>query len=90
MLNKAQLVRAINDRIKKGSYTSWHIGITNEPDERKNEHTSEGKDTRRWQQWRAATLKDARDTIDYFVNEKGMKGSGTGSAEEGLVYVYIF
>jgi len=83
--DKRHLVKAINDRIGKGPYSDWHIGITNKPDDEKDLHRP-----KRWQQWRAASLRDARDTKSYFT-KKGMEGEPVGDIEEGvLIFVYIF
>ena len=74
------------------SYTSWHIGLTNDPDKSKaywNEIEKENVDS--WNQWEAVSLSDARDIESYFVNEKRMDGATDETLSPGKpVFVYIF
>jgi len=65
------------------SYSSWTIGITDNPEQRKRQHGNPVA----WHQWRADTEGIARRVEKYFL-DKGMKGGPSGG--ESPNYVYIF
>ena len=93
-MNKKSITEAIARRIeasKTVDYSNWIIGLTHDPDERKQRHQNDGNVTKHWMQWVADSLSDARDIESYFINKKGMKG-GTGGnlSTQRKVYVYIF
>jgi hypothetical protein len=89
MATKATIMFDIN-AIAGKSYTAWQIGITNDPVERKKEWATT-KDVSAWRAWQAASLSDAQDIENHFINDKKMKG-GTGGSTSAYrsVYVYIF
>lgn len=73
------------------NYGAWTIGLTHDPQRRKQEHESSGHDTRSWLQWLADSLAEAQNLEAFFIHTKGMKG-GTGGNMSAYqaVYVYIF
>ena len=84
-MNANEIIEAIGDR---GHL--WTIGITNDPERRKKEHTQDGKDTKYWEMWKADS-KNVAETVESHFIDKGMKG-GSGGNVDGVqtVYVYIF
>lgn len=65
-------------------YPYWYIGITNDPDRRRQEHADDGKNVKHWTQWAAD---DAREVETYF-QVLGMKGDTGGSKDPTHVYIY--
>lgn len=93
-MEKQDIIDAIVSRVERSKtvdYSTWRIGLTHDPDDRKQQHENEGRSTEYWRQWRAGSLSDAEQIESYFINEKGMKG-GTGGDLDArkTVYVYIF
>ncbi len=93
-MDKRSITQAIVDRVessKVADYSSWTVGLSHDPTERKQQHEADGKSTTYWKQWVADSLSDAQDIESYFINTKGMKG-GTGGdlSARRTVYVYIF
>lgn len=86
-MNEDQLKSAIERKKGSTSYSIWTIGITNDPERRKNEHKNEGKDVRYWSHWTADSESIARKVEQHFLG-KGMKGGGGGG--ENPRYVYVF
>ena len=89
-MDKSQIISEIESRVsraKKVDYAIWTVGVTDNPDTRKNQHDSDGKEIKHWMNWSTNSEKDGRDIEEYFL-DKGMKGDtgGGGSAR----YVYIF
>lgn len=87
---KNEIINAIEQRVnfaRKKDYSIWIIGITDNPEERKEQHKNEGKDVQFWLEWKAESETDARDIEKYFLN-KGMNG-GTGGGIKPI-FVYIF
>ena len=94
MATKQSIVNAIVERVnntKNPNFTSWQIGLTHNPSERKTEHENNDKTITYWKQWIADSLSDAEEIESYFINNKKMKG-GTGGdlSHNKTVYVYIF
>jgi hypothetical protein len=88
-MNESQLIAAI-DGVIIGfgySYGAWTVGITNDPDRRKQEHQDEGQNVGLWRHWKADSESTARSVEQYFL-KKGCKG-GTGGGDYPT-YVYIF
>jgi len=89
---KAAIKKRVNDS-KTVDYSMWTIGITTEPEERKEQHNN----PKYWVQWEADSLDIAREVENYFLNEyteqksNRMKG-GTGGdmSPYKTAYVYIF
>jgi hypothetical protein len=93
-MKKKDIISAIVKRVESSrtvEYSTWRIGLTHDPDERKQEHRNKGRNTDFWQQWRADSLSDAEQVETHFISEKGMEG-GTGGELDArkTVYVYIF
>jgi hypothetical protein len=78
-------VSQIISEIKKVAiyYPSWRIGITNDPNRRKQEHG----DPMRWYQWYAVTETSARNVEKYFL-DKYMKRVGGGGISPNHVYIF--
>lgn len=64
-------------------YSNWYIGITDDPDTRRQQHTN----TSRWKAWPANSENDAREIEREFLN-KGMRGDTGGGYTPNWVYVY--
>ncbi len=81
MASESDIKKAIEARVNK--YSSWTIGVTDNPTERKKQHDN----TKHWMQWNADSETAARNVESHFI-DKGMKGGtgGRGNAD----YVYIF
>jgi hypothetical protein len=88
-MKKQQIIDAIDANVSY--YSSYYIGLTNDPDTRKQQHTNERKNTTYWKHWQADSLSDAQDIESYFI-KKDMKGGFTGGdlSSQKTVYVYIF
>ncbi len=95
-MTTVELKEAIKKRVnnsKTVDYSIWTIGITTDPNERKEQHGN----PKYWEIWKASSLNIAREVETYFLNEypaeesKRMKG-GTGGdmPENKTAYVYIF
>lgn len=93
-MKKQNIIGAIEYRIENSKtvdYSKWQIGLTHNPEERKQEHKNEGLNTKYWKQWEADSLSDAGEIESYFINKKGMKGGTGGNLNRHkTVYVYIF
>lgn len=86
-MNKQELINAIEKKKGSTEYSIWTIGITNDPDRRKGEHESDGKNVTYWKHWKADSEKIAREVETYFL-DKGMKGGGGGGNTPTWVYVF--
>jgi len=86
-MSESELKKEIEEHRKKYKYSSWTIGITNDPKRRKEEHENDGKKVGMWKDWKANSEKIARNVEKYF-QDKGMKG-GEGGGDKPT-YVYIF
>lgn len=89
MVSESQMRSEIQNRVmsaEKKDYSIWTIGVTDDPDRRKEEHGQEHS-VKYWVQWRSDSETAARNVEEYFL-DKGMKGGtgGGGTAD----YVYIF
>lgn len=89
-MKEIEIRDAIDRRVnaaRAANYSSWTIGITADPDTRKQQHESDGNVVKYWKQWRADTEAQARRIEAHFL-AKGMKGGKGGG--ENPTYVYIF
>ena len=86
-MSESDLKAAIERKRGTTSYDIWTIGITNDPERRKNEHKNEGRSVTHWSHWKANSETIARNVEKYFL-DKGMKGGGGGG--ENPRYVYVF
>lgn len=74
---------AIQRVVGKTRYSSWTIGITDDPDQRRSQHGN----PKHWHHWRANTATMARNVEDYFL-DKGMKGGPRGGKSPNYVYIF--
>ena len=92
-MEKSTIVNSIKLEIRKNSsssplpYSSWTIGVTDDPSARKSQHERDGHSIEHWMVWNADSEQDAREIERHFII-LGMKGhpGGQGTAD----YVYIF
>lgn len=93
-MKKQDIMDAIVSRIESSKtidYSTWRIGLTHDPDDRKQQHENEKRSTKYWKQWRADSLSDAEQIESYFIKEKDMKGGTGGDLDASkTIYVYIF
>lgn len=81
MFNESGIIKEIES--KAHIYTNWTIGITSDPERRKQEHGNPFT----WYQWKASSEGSARRIERYFL-DKGMKGDAGGG--DYPTYIYIF
>jgi hypothetical protein len=81
MASESAIKEAIEGKVTH--YSVWTIGVTDDPDRRREEHDNPDI----WYHWNADSEQVARNVEAYFI-DKGMKG-GTGGGG-GADYVYIF
>ena len=72
----------------KTNYRGWTIGITNDLERRKGEHTDQGHAVAAWRSWQADSEPIAKSVLDSF-QRKGMDGDD-GGGDGRSVFVYIF
>lgn len=93
-MEKQIIIDNITKRVnnsKTPNFSNWQIGLTHDPNKRKEEHEKDNKNIKYWEQWIANSLSDAEQIESYFINDKNMKG-GTGGnlSPNKKIYVYIF
>jgi len=81
MYNEQGIIKEIES--KAHIYKNWTIGITNDPELRKQEHGS----PLNWYQWKAPSEGAAKRIEKYFL-DKGMKGET--SVGDYPTYIYIY
>lgn len=82
-MNEREIKIAI-ERVRGNTrYSSWTIGITDNPGQRKSQHGN----PKHWHQWRADTEAMARKVEKHFT-EKGMKGEIGGGKSPNYVYIF--
>jgi hypothetical protein len=81
MFNESGTINEIESKAR--IFNNWTIGITNDPDARKQAHGN----PLTWYQWKAPSEGVARRIERYFL-DKGMKGDTSKS--DYPTYVYIF
>ncbi len=65
-------------------YPSWTIGVTDNPERRKQEHGNPV----RWYYWDAITETTARRIEKHFLDKEGMKGYVGGGISPNYVYIF--
>ena len=85
-MTEQEIISAIEGHIA-GRYPSWTIGVTDRPNERKQEHERAGRDVSCWHHWDASTESVARRIERCFV-DKGCKGAGGGTGNANYVYIF--
>ncbi len=86
VMTEQEIISAIEGHVA-GRYSSWIIGVTDQPDKRKQQHERDGKDVSYWHQWDASTELVARRIERYFV-DKGCRGAGGGPGNANYVYIF--
>lgn len=86
-MNKADLIKTIDEKIGNTSRSIWTVGITDEPETRKAQHQNEGKSVKYWTHWPTDSESEAREVEQHFL-EKGMRGGAGGGGKAAYVYVF--
>jgi hypothetical protein len=93
-MNRRTIASEIKARVESAKtvdYSIWTIGLTHDPDERKEQHSDNGKSVTHWEEWLSDSLEDAQGIESYFINTMSMKGGTGGNLNaRKSVYVYIF
>lgn len=86
-MNMQDIAQEIHNIAGKTGYSTWRIGLTHAPEERRKEHGF----PQSWLYWKTDSLTEAQEIERFFIHEMGMKG-GTGGNLTPLyvTYVYIF
>ncbi len=87
-MTKDAITKEIESRTQ-GRYNTWHIGLTNDPDKRRDDCERDGERTDFWMDWRADSLEDAKEIETRFAN-RGMKVMSGQLRPQGNVFVFIF
>ena len=85
-MNEDEIKQAIEYRVNK-IYSLWTIGVTDDPERRKEEHDRESKNTKFWRHWEADTEAIAR-SVESCFKAKGMKGGTGGPGSPNFVYIF--
>jgi len=86
-MNSQDITRAIETRVAP-EYGLWTIGITGNPDTRKETYKNNGADVHDWLAWPADSVDIAR-TVENRFRDEGMKGT-EGEDVGNPTYVFIF
>jgi hypothetical protein len=90
---KIMTAQAITSEIESRAsarYTTWHIGVTNDPDGRRQDCERDGARTDFWTDWRADSADDAKEIAQRYIN-RGMKSMTAGELNPRKdVFVFIF
>ena len=90
MTVQASISGEINGRAE-GSYESWHIGITQDPDATKTFwKDSRGESIDMWMDWETESADTARDVRDRFTALGMMAAPEEELAADQRTYVYVF
>ena len=81
------IISAIRSSMGSSRYNQWTIGVTDDPETRKNQHESDGEDVSYWTQWEADTENIARRVEKYFLDLR-MKGGAGGGGDATFVYIF--
>ena len=84
---KQDIINAIEDKRGSTSYSSWTVGVTDDPETRKQQHENDGKNVTYWKHWKTDSEQISRDVESHFL-DKGMKGGGGGQGKAGYVYIF--
>ncbi len=86
-MNYENIVKAINNKVGSSNYSIWTIGVTDDPDKRKQEHQDAKENVTYWSQWKTDSEDVGRDVEKHFLDLK-MKGGTGGGGRAGYVYVF--
>lgn len=70
-------------------YSSWAIGVTDDPIECKSTHEREKHIVSRWRHWDAGTENDARKIARYLQCKEMLGGPGGPGGPGSARYVYV-
>ena len=90
-MNAPEIIEAVESSVsakQSPDYSSWTIGVTTNPDNRKQAFASNGQNLQNWLIWQADDEDVAQSVEDHFL-DKGMKGEITDDIG-APAYVYIF
>lgn len=89
VMTKEAIIADIESRTSS-KYGSWRIGLTNDPDRRRQDCERDGEKTDFWMDWRIDSLDDAREIEQRFTN-RGMKPMTVGQMQSRKdAFVFIF
>lgn len=81
---KGREIKIAIERVRgKTRYSSWTIGVTDNPNTRRSQHGN----PKHWHHWRADTHGIARSVEKHFI-DKGMNGAGGGPGTPNYVYIF--
>lgn len=82
-----EIVKAIDSKVSSTGYSIWTIGVTDDPDKRKEEYKYNNESVTYWKEWKTDSEKVGRDVEKHFLDLK-MKGGTGGGGKAGYVYVF--
>lgn len=88
-MTKDAIINEIESRTS-GRYNTWHIGLANDPDQRRQACERDGERTDFWMDWRIESEDEAREIEMRYAN-RGMKSMSAGKLQPHRdVFVFIF
>jgi len=81
------IIYAIDRKISGSSYSSWTIGVTDDPYKRRDEHENDGEDVTHWTHYPTDNEDVGRNVEKHYIN-LGLKGGTGGGGNAGYVYVF--
>ena len=92
MASALAVIAEIKAKVGRSQYSRWHLGLTNDVDERKKYWGKrQHADLSRWRDWAADSLREAQAVEGYFSSENMSEGGTGGSlSADRTVFVYIF
>lgn len=88
-MNMKGIALAIAELVNSSGYPykNWTIGVTDDPDRRRNEHRTIGRRVLWWHHWDADDERIAR-VVERHFQQMGMKSDVGARGRPGYVYVY--
>lgn len=86
-MKKSDIISEMNSKVGNSSYSSWTIGVTDDPETRRTQHQNDGNNVSSWKHWKTDSEQDGRDIEAHFLG-KGMKGGTGGAGKAGYVYIF--
>lgn len=96
MKTTTKIKKQIEKYVKENSnffvdYSRWYIGVTNNPEIRKNQHKSlNNKEPNFWKHWYCYSKENALEIEKYFHKKGMLETSKTGGVAEDSKYVYVY
>jgi len=81
-MTERDIIDAI-ERIIRENYSAWTIGVTDRPEERRQEHGNPST----WHHWDASTEQVAR-RIEAYFTDLGCQGDVGGGGNANYVYIF--